>query len=105
MACKPSITLTYTLVKVIEGLQAIGVKAIRISPQYQHTKRIVDVFRKRLDGMIGPDEGLAMLKETSPQGFCNGWYYGKAGKEYVAAPKKSICGVVTAVSSLNIPVD
>src|SRR3990170_4378205 len=90
--------LTYTLGNVIEGLQAIGVKAIRISPQYQHTKRIVDVFRKRLDGMIGPDEGLAMLKETSPQGFCNGWYYGTAGKEYVAAPKKSTCGVVTTAS-------
>ena len=94
--------LTYTLVEVIEDLQAIGVNAIRISPQYQHTKKIVDVFRKRIDGIIGPDEGMAMLKETSPQGFCNGWYFGKAGKEYVAAPKKSICGVVTAVSSLNI---
>ena len=94
--------LTYTLVEVIEDLQAIGVKAIRISPQYQHTKRIVDIFRKRIDGIIGPDEGLAMLKETSLLGFCNGWYYGKAGKEYVAAFKKSICGVVATASSLNI---
>jgi len=25
---------------------------------------------------------MAMLQETSPQGFCNGWYFGKAGKEY-----------------------
>jgi len=94
--------LTYTLVELIEDLKAIGIKALRISPQYQHTKKIVDVFKKRIEGIIGPDEGLAMLKETSSQGFCNGWYYGKAGKEYVAAPKKSICGVVTTASSLNI---
>ena len=103
--------LTYTLVELIEDLKAIGIKALRISPQYQHTKKIVDVFKKRIEGIIGPDEGLAMLKETSLLGspikafedkFCNGWYFGKAGKEYVAAPKKSICGVVTAVSSLNI---
>ncbi|MBI5875977.1 MAG: U32 family peptidase [Deltaproteobacteria bacterium] len=75
--------LTYTLVEVIEDLQTIGVHALRISPQYRHTKKIVDVFKKRLDGTIGPEEGLAMLKETSPQGFCNGWYFGKAGKEYM----------------------
>ncbi|MDP2682382.1 MAG: U32 family peptidase [Deltaproteobacteria bacterium] len=74
--------LTYTLVEVIEDLKIIGVNALRISPQYQHTKKIVDVFKKRLDGIIGPDEGMAMLQETSPQGFCNGWYFGKAGKEY-----------------------
>jgi len=103
--------LTYTLVELIEDLKAIGIKALRISPQYQHTKKIVDVFKKRIEGIIGPDEGLAMLKETSLLGspikafedkFCNGWYFGKAGKEYVAAPKKSICGVVAAASSLNI---
>ena len=83
--------LTYTLVEVIEDLKAIGINAIRISPQYQNTKKIVDVFRKRVEGIIGPDEGLEILKGTSPQGspikafgdkFCNGWYYGKAGKEY-----------------------
>jgi len=77
--------LTYTLVELIEDLKAIGVNAIRISPQYQHTKKIVDVFRKRIDGIIGPDEGMAMLKETSPQGFCNGWYWGKAGKEHLSS--------------------
>ncbi|MEK7841690.1 MAG: U32 family peptidase, partial [Deltaproteobacteria bacterium] len=67
--------LTYTLIEVIEDLKTVGVKAIRISPQYQQTRSIVDVFRKRIDGIIGPDEGLEMLKETSPFGFCNGWYF------------------------------
>lgn len=76
--------LTYTLVEVVEDLKTIGVNALRISPQYQHTRHIVDVFRKRMDGIIGPEEGLTALKETSPQGFCNGWYWGKAGKEYVS---------------------
>ena len=102
--------LTYTLVEVIEDLQAIGVKAIRISPQYKYTKQIVDIFRKRIDGIIGHEEGLAMLKETSPQGspikafedkFCNGWYFGKAGKEYLAAPKKSICGACSDPISIG----
>jgi collagenase-like PrtC family protease len=82
--------LTYTLVEVIEDLKTIGVNALRISPQYQHTKKIVDVFRKRIDGIIGPDEGLAVLKETSPQGFCNGWYFGRAGKEHIKYPELNL---------------
>ena len=81
---------TYTLVEAIEDLKTIGVKAIRISPQYQHTKKIVDVFRKRIDDTIGYEEGLAMLKETSPLGFCNGWYWGRAGKEYESADIKEV---------------
>ena len=88
--------LTYTLVELIEDLKAIGIKALRISPQYQHTKRIVDIFRKRIEGIIGPDEGLSMLKETSPQGFCNGWYWGKAGKEYVVHAEKHPSAVLSS---------
>ena len=74
--------LTYTLVELIEDLKAIGVNAIRISPQYQNTKQVVDIFRKRIEGRMGPVEAIHALKDTSPQGFCNGWYFGKAGKEY-----------------------
>lgn len=88
--------LTYTLVEVIEDLKATGVKAMRISPQYRHTKKIVDIFRNRLDNVIGPDEGLALLRETSQQGFCNGWYFGKAGKEYVVHVEKRPSAVLPA---------
>lgn len=79
--------LTYTLIELIEDLKAIGVKTIRISPQIKHTKYIVDVFRKRLDGTIGHDDAIELLKITSPQGFCNGWYFGKAGKEYIKSSR------------------
>ncbi|OGP30097.1 MAG: hypothetical protein A2073_07740 [Deltaproteobacteria bacterium GWC2_42_11] len=94
--------LVYTLVEFIEDLKEIDVKALRISPQWQNTKDIVNIFRKRIDGEISGEEGMTMLKQTSQTGFCNGWYMGKAGKEYLAAPKKSICSVVAAASSLNI---
>lgn len=77
--------LTYTLVEFIEDLKEIGVKAIRISPQHQHTRKVVDVFKKRLDGVTGPSDGLEMLKETNPLGFCNGWYMGKGGRGYVSS--------------------
>ncbi|MBI5893227.1 MAG: U32 family peptidase [Deltaproteobacteria bacterium] len=85
---------TYTLLEFVEDLNCIGVSALRISPQWQGTKEVVDVFKKRIDGEISGEQGMTMLKQTSQTGspikafgdkFCNGWYLGKAGKEYVAA--------------------
>jgi len=74
---------TYTLLEFAEDLKEIGVAAVRVSPQYEGTAKVVEVWRKRLDGIVGGAEGLKELEETSPHGFCNGWYLGKAGKESV----------------------
>lgn len=72
----------YTLVESVEDLNEIGVKALRVSPQKDGTKTIAEVFRQRIDGRIGPDEGLAELKTLGGR-FCNGWYSGSAGKDYI----------------------
>ncbi len=76
---------TYTLVEFVEDLSSIGVKAIRVSPQSRCTGKIIDVFRRRLDGNLSAEEGLRQLAEanTTP-GYCNGWYTGAAGKDYVS---------------------
>lgn len=74
---------TYTLVEFVEELREIGVKALRISPQHKDTGKIVGVFRKRIDGAAGPDEGLSELKALDGN-LCNGWYLGGAGKDYLA---------------------
>jgi len=76
--------LVYTLIEFIEDLTEIGVKALRISPQWQDTRDIVNIFKKRVDGEVSGEEGFAMLKDTTQSGFCNGWYLGKAGKEYLS---------------------
>ncbi len=75
--------LTYTLIEFVEDLKEIGVTALRISPQQMNTAKIADVFKKRLDGIIGPEEGLKLLEDTNSLGFCNGWYLEGAGKEYI----------------------
>lgn len=76
---------TYSLVEFVEDIKQIGINALRISPHYQHTGKIVDVYRRRIDGKIDGAEGVAELKDTSPQGFCNGYYVGGAGKDYITA--------------------
>jgi collagenase-like PrtC family protease len=84
---------TYTLMEFVEDLREIGAAALRISPQYRDTAKVVDVWRKRLDGIVGGEEGLKELEETSPFGFCNGWYLGKAGKESIEVALQGLPGV------------
>ena len=83
---------TYTLLEFVEDLKEIGVAAVRISPQYRGTGKVVEVWRKRLDGIVGGDEGLKELEPTTPHGFCNGWYLGKAGKDSVDAALAGVDG-------------
>lgn len=74
---------THTLVEYVEDLKETGVAALRISPQYRDTARIVEVFRARLNGTLGPAEGLRELKAVTKGEFTNGWYLGGAGKDYL----------------------
>lgn len=73
----------YTLVEFVEELRDIGVKALRISPQHENTAKVVDLFRKRINGAMEAGEGLAELKALGGE-LCNGWYLGGAGKDYLA---------------------
>lgn len=74
---------TYTLIELVEDLKDIGVRALRISPQYRDTGKVVGLFRKRVNGSMGPDEGIAGLKAMGGA-YCNGWYLAGAGKDYIA---------------------
>lgn len=74
---------TYTLIEEIDDLRAMGVNALRVSPQYRNTRQVVDLFRQRMNGKLGPGEALAGLKAVTGESFCNGWYRGGAGKDYL----------------------
>ncbi len=73
----------YTLIESVEELKEMGVEAIRISPQIKGTDVVVALFRERIAGRIGPEEGMARLAELGNK-FCNGWFAGKAGKDLIA---------------------
>lgn len=75
---------TYTLMEYVEELKDIGVKAVRVSPQYKNTGKILELFRKRIAGLLGPEEGMAKLEELGEGPFCNGWFLNGAGKDYLS---------------------
>jgi collagenase-like PrtC family protease len=66
--------LTCNLLGEIGELESNGADILRISPQPQHTSRIVKAFREALEGGTPPD-----LKPCSPLGFCNGFWRENAG--------------------------
>jgi len=74
----------YTLIEHVDAMMEIGVAALRISPQYKDTALIAAVWRKRINKEISVEDAVKELGATSRSGFCNGWYAGGAGKDYIA---------------------
>lgn len=81
---------TFTLIENIEELRAIGVSALRISPDFKNTKATVELFRRRLSAELAPSEGLKELKGIYKTDFTNGFYAGRPGKDFIPREEISV---------------
>lgn len=75
----------YNLIGEIDALRELGVDVLRISPQSQHTLELLRTFHDRMHGTLdaaAARKGLAGLGLAEP---CNGFWYGKAGLDQIAA--------------------
>ena len=75
----------YNLIGEVDAMRDMGVEALRISPQSQHTPALLDIFRRRIDGTLAAEAArneMAALGLAEP---CNGFWHGKAGLEQIAA--------------------
>lgn len=74
---------TLSLCSHIEELEAMGVGALRISPQSEGTAEVVKIFRERLNRELSAEEADKRLEKLCGGGsFCNGWYHGRAGMDF-----------------------
>jgi len=73
---------TCCLVEYLPQLAAAGVDTVRIIPQWDHTCRIVRIYRDVLDGRLQGRQAVQELKYLSFDALCNGWLLGKAGWIY-----------------------
>jgi len=71
--------LTLNLIAELDDLAALGVDVVRISPQSQHTERIIEAFHARLQGQLDTTVAVAALDKYPPVGACNGYWHGQAG--------------------------
>ena len=87
-----------TLLPEVREMIALGIDAVRISPQSRHTDEVVAAFAAARDsggaGSAGVDSATAGATNTvsappahwSAEGFCNGFWHGKAGIEHEGWP-------------------
>ena len=73
--------LTHHVLSQIPELEALGVDVLRISPQYEATMRIIEIFHESLNN--NDIEYLTQeLLELLPLGACNGYTVEQAGMDY-----------------------
>lgn len=83
---------TFNLLSELEGIRALDVDVLRISPQANHSARVIELFREALDGGLEPEEASQKLERLLPVGSCNGYWHGEAGMENRAqAAAEALC--------------
>lgn len=70
------------LVDALPDMHALGVDAVRLSPQPEQMDAAIAAFRAALDGAAS-DAVAAMLEPTMPAPPCNGYWHGRPGLDYV----------------------
>ncbi|HYQ98989.1 MAG TPA: U32 family peptidase [Casimicrobiaceae bacterium] len=79
-------TQSYRVLSLVEALpemRAVGVDAVRLSPQSERMDEVIAVFRGALAGRSVADAARA-LEPLLPASACNGYWHGRPGLEQVA---------------------
>ncbi|BCO29651.1 hypothetical protein MIZ03_4575 [Rhodoferax lithotrophicus] len=69
------------LLPELTTMLSMGVDVARISPQAQHTVRILELFDGVIQGRLDATTANAELLTLMPEKPCNGYWYGKPGLE------------------------
>lgn len=77
--------LVYNLVHELPAMAAMGVDTVRISPQSQHTPRIIELFHAVISGQMAAADAMAQMAPLMPEEACDGYWHGKPGLEKIAA--------------------
>jgi len=67
----------------LPDMRALGVDAVRLSPQPERMEEVIAAFRAACDG-AAPGGVAALLAPALPAAACNGYWYGRPGLDYVA---------------------
>ncbi len=73
----------YNLLPELMDMLDRGVAVVRISPQFRHTERIVELFQDVIQGRTDAAVANVELQTLMPEKACNGYWYAKPGLELV----------------------
>ena len=75
--------LVYNLVQELPVMAELGVDVARISPQSQHTPRIIELFHAVASGKMAADAAMREMLPLMPDAACDGYWHGRPGLEKV----------------------
>jgi len=73
----------HNLLPELPALQTMGVDVVRVSPQSQHTVRVLELFKGVMTGALNPADANAELHPLMPAQACNGYWHARPGLELV----------------------
>lgn len=73
----------YNLLPELPALATMGVDVLRISPQAQHTQRVIELFHAVISEQLPLEAANAELCTLMPDKPCNGYWHAKPGLELV----------------------
>lgn len=75
------------LIRELADMRALGVDVARISPQAHHTGKIIELFRRCLEGELDAEIAVDRLARLMPDQACNGFWHGRPGLEQTGAAR------------------
>ena len=73
----------YNLVDSLGEMRALGVDAVRLSPQARYMPEIIALFDAARKQELAPDEALTRIRLLMPGPGCNGYWHGRPGLEQI----------------------
>lgn len=73
----------YNLIDALADLDNLGVDAVRLSPQSQNMRAVIDVFDDARHRCISESDALARLQPLMPDAACNGYWHGRPGSDWI----------------------
>jgi collagenase-like PrtC family protease len=73
--------LVYNLVSELDDMRALGVDAVRVSPQAGGTGEVLAVFDRARRGELAAGEAQRLIAPWLPAAACDGYWFGRPGME------------------------
>jgi len=75
----------HVLLRELPEIEALGVDALRLSPQSQHMPQVIALYDAVRRGTLAAQEAMAQLVPLLPGAPCNGFWHGEPGMNLVEA--------------------
>lgn len=78
---------SYNLLPDLNNIKTLGVDILRISPQWEHTEQVIQLFHDCISGVLAPQAAQGALKAATTDVLCDGYWHGNRGIDYLQSQR------------------